>query len=483
MAALIGNVREFNPNSERLQSYLDRLGSFFRTNNIGILADGANAAAQAAADKQKVHALISMIGIQGYGVLANACKPDSPADKTMDELIQLLKNHYVQTKVEIAETFKFHQVMQRKDETVASFVGRLRSTASTCNYGNYLNRALRDQFVVGLYDSEDQKQLLSKTRELDECVKLATAGEAARSHLAKLNQAKKGGDQSDLNAMSANRGTRAKPKENPTNSSNSKTYKCYSCGKTNHKRSDCRFKDSVCHNCSRKGHIAPACRQPKSNSKNSKGVNSVENAETSDNDEPLYNISVYNMNTQSTASVQVPLHVENSATEMQLDTGCALSLAPKSFYDSYLSHVPLQTTDIVMNTYSGEKLYPLGSVDVQVHYNNTKYKLPLIILPQGSVPLFGRNWLKSIKLDWKALGLNYIKPSIGSQVAPQVKENSVDEVVANFGPLFAHELGCYKGEPVDLPVQTKPKFFKARGSIRCTKKSVLCIICLSNCTC
>ena len=126
--SLIGNIKDFNPAAERLQSYLDRLGSYFRTNKIGILPQNADAAQLQTADQEKVDALISMIGIQAYGVMANACKPDSPAGKGYDALVTVLRSHYVQTKVEIAETFKFHQQMQKKDENIASFVGRLRST-------------------------------------------------------------------------------------------------------------------------------------------------------------------------------------------------------------------------------------------------------------------------------------------------------------------------------------------------------------------
>ena len=186
--SLIGNIKKFNPAGERLQSYLDRLGSYFRTNKIGILPQDVTAAQLQKADQENVDALISMIGIQGYGVMANACNLDSPAGKLYKELVTVLKSHYVQIKVEIAETFKFHQVMLQKDENFVSFVGRLCSTASTCNYGNYLSRALRDQFVV------------SKTRTLEECIKLPTAGKAALLNIAQLHGAKV--TQPELHAVS-----------------------------------------------------------------------------------------------------------------------------------------------------------------------------------------------------------------------------------------------------------------------------------------
>ena len=48
------------------------------------------------------------------------------------------------------------------DETVSQFVSRLRGLASTCNFGTFLPRALRDQFVVGCCNSESQHKLLQE---------------------------------------------------------------------------------------------------------------------------------------------------------------------------------------------------------------------------------------------------------------------------------------------------------------------------------
>jgi hypothetical protein len=87
------------------------------------------------------------------------------------------------------------------------------------------------------------------------------------------------------------------------------------------------------------------------------------------------------------SSITVPVQIQGQNTEMQLDTGCALSLARKSFVEKYCSDVLVTPTDVVMTTYSGEKLYPLGSVDVNVDYDGKQYKLPLVVLKEGVTPL------------------------------------------------------------------------------------------------
>ena len=88
--------------------------------------------------------------------------------------------HYSPTRLEVAETFKFHtKGIQMSDETVSQFVSRLRGLASTCNFRTFLPRALRDQFVVGCRNSESQHKLLQEDRSFDQCVAIAAADEAA----------------------------------------------------------------------------------------------------------------------------------------------------------------------------------------------------------------------------------------------------------------------------------------------------------------
>ena len=88
---------------------------------------------------------------------------------------------------------------------------------------------------------------------------------------------------------------------------------------------------------------------------------------------------------------------------MQFDTGCAFSIIPKRFYDQYCANVPLSPTTVVLSTYTGEQIHPLGEATVKVTYSGTEYALPLLVVPSDSTALFGRNWLQKIILDWKNL--------------------------------------------------------------------------------
>ena len=95
----------------------------------------------------------------------------------------------------------------------------------------------------------------------------------------------------------------------------------------------------------------------------------------------------------------VPVVIENEECFMQLDTGCALSLAPKNFYDQFLSHVHLKPSAVKLSTYTGEKIQPLRQATVTVSHAGIQHSLPLLVVPHGSGLLFGRNWLRHVKLD------------------------------------------------------------------------------------
>ena len=128
------------------------------------MKEGAAQAAKDAATRQKVAALRSIVGKNTYAVLKDLSKPATPNDKTYAQLCDLMKDHYQPKTIEVAETFKFHWCHQQEGEAINSFAARLRGMASTCNFGTFSVRALRDQFVSGIKSREIQKKLLEANK-------------------------------------------------------------------------------------------------------------------------------------------------------------------------------------------------------------------------------------------------------------------------------------------------------------------------------
>ncbi|CAH3183162.1 unnamed protein product, partial [Porites lobata] len=168
---LLGSVGEFDPSSETFTAYLERLDQFFVANDIGKCADDATAAVVRAANQKKVAVMISVIGKKTYSTLRDLCSPENPKKKKHSK--------YYPKRLEVAESYRFHRCCQEENESVSVYSARLRHLAATCNFGEFLNRSLRDQFVCGIRNPATRKKLLSEDRTFQEALRVAIADEIA----------------------------------------------------------------------------------------------------------------------------------------------------------------------------------------------------------------------------------------------------------------------------------------------------------------
>ena len=88
----------------------------------------------------------------------------------------------------MAETYRFHQTLQKDNESVIEFANKLKRLAVHCNFGQYLQRALRDQFVGGVRSQSTRKELLSEDRTFEQALKVAQADELAEKESKQLLQ-------------------------------------------------------------------------------------------------------------------------------------------------------------------------------------------------------------------------------------------------------------------------------------------------------
>ena len=78
---------------------------------------------------------------------------------------------------------------------------------------------------------------------------------------------------------------------------------------------------------------------------------------------------------------------------MELDTGSAVSVINKQQFDEYFPEMKTRYTSVILKTYSGEEISPLGIVDIDVEYNGQQHTFPLFVVKNGGPALFGRQWL------------------------------------------------------------------------------------------
>ena len=95
-------------------------------------------------------------------MLRNLLAPTNPKDSSLSTIKPKLIQRYKPKPPVIGQRFIFHQRTQKPGEPINQFLMELRRLAHTCEFGQFLEEALRDRLVCGLNNSSIQKKLLSE---------------------------------------------------------------------------------------------------------------------------------------------------------------------------------------------------------------------------------------------------------------------------------------------------------------------------------
>ena len=136
----IGRLDELQIGTEDIDCYIERMEQYFIVNDIP--------------DSKKVAAFLSAMGAKAYELVRNLVAPEAPKDKRFNDLVKTLRAHLKPKPLVIAERFKFHKRTQLQEESVAEYIVTLKGLSTHCEFGTFLNDALRDQFVCGIHTEE-----------------------------------------------------------------------------------------------------------------------------------------------------------------------------------------------------------------------------------------------------------------------------------------------------------------------------------------
>ena len=115
-------------------------------------------------DGKKLAVFLTVVGAKTYALLSNLVAPTKPADKSYPELKKVLRAHLKPKPLIIAERFRFHQRNQGENESISQYMAELRRLADRCEFGAYLQEALRDRLVCGLRSEVIQRRLLTEEK-------------------------------------------------------------------------------------------------------------------------------------------------------------------------------------------------------------------------------------------------------------------------------------------------------------------------------
>ena len=233
MAESIAQFEPYNENDD-IEEYFERAELFFEVHKV-------------ATAKKAAH-LLSDIGSKTYTVLKSLTAPTLPAECDYKRIKEVLIQHYKPTPLTIAKRFAFHKRDQLPEEKINDFVIELRRLARSCDFGSFLEQALRDRFVCGLVNTNMQKRLLTEKKlTLERAIAIATAMEMA---VLEPQESKKKAivpghteEEEEINRIGTQKYVGC----------------CYCCGKKGHMASQCRFRTYKCHKCSKVGHLQAVC--------------------------------------------------------------------------------------------------------------------------------------------------------------------------------------------------------------------------------
>ncbi|KRZ80004.1 Uncharacterized protein T10_3602 [Trichinella papuae] len=404
----ITHFEEFDiSNPAGWEEYSERLVFFLEANSI---REGP----------RRLAVLCSVCGTKTYRIIKSLTSPDPPSSKTFDEVMMLLRNHFMPRLSEVYQRFLYQRRLQQPGEGVVAYVTELRHLAQHCNFGETLESRLRDQLVCGLRDRDLQKQLLTDGElTFAKAFERALSAEAATSQVSDIpatNPAATTEEQlvtqkkSDRNSSMRNIG---RQQESPQPQS---LKPCYRCGGA-HAQNICRFKNVSCNFCKRLGHIERVCR--------AKSQSTVKKGAAKPNRDR--NLAVSRRLRYTKQCCHPNACGLKSILDHHLGAYIQTCLSPLSTPSRTF---PLITERLPKGRSRGIRCDP-------VKFSSFTGSLPVVVVKGPRRTLLGRNWFKPLAI--RLAGVHSVAPT-----------RSVQDLIEEYAEFFSDTLDTVKGPPVVL---------------------------------
>lgn len=453
VTSTVAGIREFRPGMDNWRNWQEILDSHF-----------VEAAIEE--DKVKTSALLKAVGLEAYGLMRELCYPNLPASQKYADLCAMLEQHYSPPVIIFQERRVFFEAKKRDEERVSEWYARIRRLAMDCAFGAHIEKFVLNKFVTGFEGKiferlceEDQhltlKDALKKTLTMEAklCVKKVVESEV--NYMSKkFSRGYKNNQKPSSNTACKNNNQQQEQRGAYSESNRRPKKRCAHCGWKNHSSERCKFKNSVCHKCSKVGHLANVC-----NSKQISVVD-VENRDVENvNSENVNNItydsdfSVYSVTREhSSAPFKVSVEIGQLLMDFVVDSGAACSLMPRDVFYKHFEDSCLRPCHDRFCAYGGNMIEVMGEFKTTIKFRDQLKCLRLVVTNTSSPPILGRDFM--VLFD---IGLSNINAVL-----------SVDERVLSikkrFASVFDEGLGSYTGGSVKLNLieNVKPVFCKPR---------------------
>ena len=103
--------------------------------------------------------------------------------KVLDTVLTKLDEHFAPRKLVIASRYRFRCCTQKEDETLDTFITRLKTLVKNCDFSTDKDDAIRDQIVFGCREDKLREKFLR-----EECISLIDTLKICEAHQASQRQ-------------------------------------------------------------------------------------------------------------------------------------------------------------------------------------------------------------------------------------------------------------------------------------------------------
>ena len=308
--------------------------------------------------------------------------------------------------------FKFSQLRQEPGETLENFITRLMQGIRFCDYSTipqkkFERTLLTQQLIVGISDNSIRECLLSEDSSKltwERCCDIARAKVDARQ-------------QNKL--FSVESPTVHLSKLQVDTSQTSRTSRCFRCGSISHRANypQCPARNCECRKCGKRAHFAKCCRSVQVaeltvSAEDDPSV-TAEQEVVAIGTNPLHSINHViepKLPNSDIRTVYFCAHTLEIPVQMDLDSASPITTISRTFYDTYLCHLPINPSVYSFGSYTGNSVPVCGFIMVSIRVLDASANVAVYVTSSVCKPLVDRNAMIALQItpsiDPKAIRIN-----------------------------------------------------------------------------
>ena len=365
--------------------------------------------------------------------------------------VKKLQAYYKPTENLTLKNFQFRALSQEKSETFIAFCNRVEKEAKHCEFRcesascSAEMTAIRDQVVIGMVSESIREEALKQSWSLSE---LRTEGMRLESATKSASEIS-GENLNKLGKYSFKNTKKASSKARSNEPAN-----CYRCGFSSswkeviaHAKT-CPAKSSTCSKCNKVGHDSSVCRGEAQ-------VNEVNVTSGESNDEPVYNVNVFRLksNSSSCNDFQFEMIINNHFDSVLADTGATVSVCGSKQAERWGLLDRISKSNVKIKPYRSQPIPTLGTSTCAVSVGSCTVPVQWHIINEDCEPVLSGK---------KAVQLGLIKLNPKSETLMPINmikckdKKNIQDILAEYPENF-DGLGKLKDHVVKLHVNEEAK--------------------------